>query len=196
MLDNVNADDPRVQRTRQVLQEALIELLSERDFQKITVQDIARRAGVNRATFYTHFVDKQALVNYMVQERFQTALDEKMPATAALTAPNLRQLTLVVCDYMAHLFGHCAPSERYTSRSLVASQVQVRLHDVLKKWINQSDNTSVTAAEITAMALSWTIYGAAYQWVQEGQKISAQELADHLLPLLTDGVQLQQETAA
>ena len=195
MLDNVNADDPRVQRTRQLLQEAMTDLMGEKDFQKITVQDITRRAGVNRATFYTHFVDKQALVNYMVQEFFQAALNEKLPHHPNFTPANLRLLTLAVCDFLSGFLGHCAPSERYTSKPLLAAQVQVRLYDILKQWIAQMHHDDDTTVEITAMALSWAIYGAAYQWVQDRQKISAQELADHLLPLLVEGIPITEETA-
>src|SRR5829696_1261418 len=50
MLENVREApklDPRVRRTRQWLQEALINLMAEKSFEAITVQDIAERAGVN-----------------------------------------------------------------------------------------------------------------------------------------------------
>jgi AcrR family transcriptional regulator len=46
--------DPRVRRTRKLLQDALRSLLFERRFSRISVQDIAERATVNRATFYAH----------------------------------------------------------------------------------------------------------------------------------------------
>jgi GAF domain-containing protein len=50
--------DPRVRRTHKLLQEALLELAAERGFDAVTVGDIARRASVNRATFYRHYQDK------------------------------------------------------------------------------------------------------------------------------------------
>ncbi len=50
--------DPRIKRTRMFLEEAFSELLHEKDFQSISVQDITERAGINRATFYAHFPDK------------------------------------------------------------------------------------------------------------------------------------------
>ena len=57
----VNEADPRVKRTRKLLQDALLELLAEKSFDAITVQDIAERSTINRATFYAHFVDKYDL---------------------------------------------------------------------------------------------------------------------------------------
>ncbi|RAV22513.1 TetR/AcrR family transcriptional regulator [Paenibacillus contaminans] len=65
---NTKRTDPRVVRTRQLLRKALIELMEERDYDSISVQDIADRATVKRATFYLHFVDKPAFVQKLSDE--------------------------------------------------------------------------------------------------------------------------------
>ena len=65
--------DPRVRRTRQLLQQALDKLLQTKDFENISVQDIAEAATVNRATFYDHFPDKFALLEYSVAASFYSA---------------------------------------------------------------------------------------------------------------------------
>lgn len=54
--------DRRVQRTRERLQKALIELISEREYDAITIQDIADRANVGRTTFYLHYSSKDDLL--------------------------------------------------------------------------------------------------------------------------------------
>lgn len=54
--------DLRVRRTNKFLQEAMIELITEKGFESITVGDIAERAMINRATFYRHYLDKYDLV--------------------------------------------------------------------------------------------------------------------------------------
>jgi AcrR family transcriptional regulator len=55
--------DPRVQRTRQVLQEALLQLLIEHEYEGITVADITEQASVGRTTFYLHYHDKDELLS-------------------------------------------------------------------------------------------------------------------------------------
>ncbi|MED1791866.1 TetR/AcrR family transcriptional regulator [Brevibacillus nitrificans] len=60
--------DPRVMRTRQMLRDALVELIHEQGYEKITVQDIAKRATLNRATFYLHYRDKLDLLEQSSQE--------------------------------------------------------------------------------------------------------------------------------
>ncbi len=54
--------DRRVERTRKMLRDSLTELILEKDYDKITVQDIIDRANVGRSTFYAHFLDKDDLL--------------------------------------------------------------------------------------------------------------------------------------
>jgi len=50
--------DRRIQRTRQLLDDALIELILEKGYDKITVQNIVDQANVGRSTFFAHYLDK------------------------------------------------------------------------------------------------------------------------------------------
>jgi AcrR family transcriptional regulator len=54
-------EDRRIRRTRDKLGDALVELLVQKPFDEITVQEVLDRAGVSRSTFYTHFRDKNDL---------------------------------------------------------------------------------------------------------------------------------------
>lgn len=53
--------DPRTARTRSALGAALMELITERPFESITVQDVLDRAHVGRSTFYVHYDGKNDL---------------------------------------------------------------------------------------------------------------------------------------
>jgi len=63
--------DRRILRTRNRLGDALMALLEERSFDKITVQDVLDRAGVGRSTFYVHYRDKQDLFLSDVEDFFE-----------------------------------------------------------------------------------------------------------------------------
>ncbi len=54
--------DRRQRKTRAALQQALLELVAEKPYRSITVEDIAARADVARATFYAHYADKNTLL--------------------------------------------------------------------------------------------------------------------------------------
>ncbi|MDN6291733.1 MAG: TetR/AcrR family transcriptional regulator, partial [Tetragenococcus halophilus] len=51
--------DLRVIRTRKMILEAFMKLVSEKGYNNVTIQNIAEEAMINRATFYAHFKDKE-----------------------------------------------------------------------------------------------------------------------------------------
>src|SRR6201996_9414766 len=92
--------DPRVLRSRQMLMEALLRLLSRKEFDDISIQEIADEAGLNRATFYLHYTDKNALLQAMTAARFRDLIARRglsfTDCDGALLA-----IALGVCDYLA-----------------------------------------------------------------------------------------------
>ncbi|KAA1177536.1 TetR/AcrR family transcriptional regulator [Paenibacillus sp. B2(2019)] len=66
--------DPRVLRTRQLLRDAVIELLEEMDIEKISVNRIAERAKINRVTFYLHYRDLPDMLEKMADEMVEDIL--------------------------------------------------------------------------------------------------------------------------
>src|SRR5690348_13573851 len=103
--------DPRVKRTRHLLQQAFLELFQEKRFAAITVQDIAERATVNRATFYAHFEDKYDLLDAIIREQFQRMVVGKLPSTPGWDASNLRTLIQAVFDFLGEFHSHCPPGD-------------------------------------------------------------------------------------
>src|ERR1700721_3589484 len=65
------ATDPRILRSRRMLMESLSKLLTKKEFEDISVQEIADEATLNRATFYLHYPDKSALLQAMSDVRFR-----------------------------------------------------------------------------------------------------------------------------
>ena len=55
--------DRRVQKTRKLLQDALIELVTEKSYETVSIREILERANVGRSTFYAHFQDKDQLLH-------------------------------------------------------------------------------------------------------------------------------------
>ena len=53
----------RVVLTNRMIKDALISLMDEKDFSKITISDICNRADVNRSTFYSHYTDTKQVLN-------------------------------------------------------------------------------------------------------------------------------------
>lgn len=97
----INANDPRVKRTSQLLMQSFMELLIEKkNIYSISVQDIAARATVNRATFYAHFEDKFAFLECWMREKFQKKLKEALPDSSISNMSSLRTLLLAVLIFL------------------------------------------------------------------------------------------------
>lgn len=73
--------DRRIERTRQLLRDALIALVVERGYESITIQDITDRANVARTTFYLHYRDKDELLFTSMLEMYQDLLARSQPIT-------------------------------------------------------------------------------------------------------------------
>lgn len=63
--------DRRSQRTRQLVNSAMLALLLEKRYDAITVQDILDRAGIGRTTFYSHYFDKEDVHAAMMEEMLE-----------------------------------------------------------------------------------------------------------------------------
>lgn len=74
-----NSSDLRIRRTQKLLREALIALIEERNFDVITVGEIAERAMVSRAAFYRSYQDKYDLVEKIFEEMIATVTREIDP---------------------------------------------------------------------------------------------------------------------
>lgn len=188
MLVKATKLDPRVKRTRQLLEQALGDLLKEKTFHAITVQDIAERAEVNRATFYAHFEDKYALLNYSVRTAFQALLNQQLPPMPLLTVENLHRLMLTMCDYLGGFIGHCAPYSNTDEQGAMLQQVQVYSYEVILEWTKRTPPQTSSAPEVVAMVCSWAMFGAVLHWAHEGRKYPPEQLVKQVLEMLTSGL--------
>src|SRR5580692_5852575 len=92
--------DPRILRSRRMLMESLARLLNRKEFEDISVQEIADEATLNRATFYLHYPDKSALLQAMTDVRFRELIERRGLSFTDCDGA-LRAIALGVCDYLA-----------------------------------------------------------------------------------------------
>src|ERR1700678_2404838 len=133
--------DPRIRRTRRLLQQALEKLLETQEFEKISVQDIAAAATVNRVTFYDHYTDKFALLECMVGTRFHELLAQRDVKFDGSCSSALTGIVLGVCDYLASTARIEGEQQRLMEPHLEAAVIAVvrrMLLDGMKKHPSES----------------------------------------------------------
>jgi AcrR family transcriptional regulator len=62
-------------RSKRLIRQAFVELLKEKDLEKITVTDIITRADINRGTFYAHYQDTRAVIEQIENEIIDKMLE-------------------------------------------------------------------------------------------------------------------------
>ena len=176
--------DPRIKRTRLLLQQALGKLLSEKDFDRISVQDIAEAATVNRATFYDHYPDKFALLECMVGQRFADLLAKRGVSFDGGCGSALRAIVLGVCDYLAAMPRLECVRQIQMEPHLEAAVIAV-VRRMLSEGIERHPPSNGVSAPILAATLSWAIFGAAKEWVRTLDRTSSDAIADQIMALVT-----------
>jgi len=180
--------DPRVQRTRKLLEQAFIEIMNEKGFQDMTIQDITDRATVNRATFYAHFEDKYDMLDSLVRRQVNEALADKVPLAPVYTVERLQQVIITVMEFLLPIQQHCKPTDRQQMTPLFVSAVQEELVKYLLEWLVMSPPALVPQGvnpQTAANVWSWAIFGTAFQWAQGSQKRSTVEIAREITLVLT-----------
>jgi AcrR family transcriptional regulator len=153
--------DPRAQRTRLALVEAMAELLETRDPLDLTVTEIVARAGVSRPTFYQQAGDIPALVAAAGLDRLSAIFARSDARTAGLDADGRAR------DTIENLVGELARNREFYRRVLRGSHdtaarvtefVETRLHARIGADPTDprvADRITVVAAGATALIIRW-----------------------------------------
>jgi AcrR family transcriptional regulator len=173
--------DPRIRRTRHLLQQALEKLLETKDFESISVQDITEAATLNRATFYDHYPDKFALLECLVARQFLGLLAQRNVKFDGSCPSAIRGIALRVCEYVAGIPG--TERQRQLEPHLESAVVAV-VRNMLLEGMKQYPPEREIRPELVAATVSWAIYGAAKEWARDQDRAPSEEIADTIMTLV------------
>jgi AcrR family transcriptional regulator len=155
-----------------MLMEALAKLLTRKEFDDLSIQEIADEATLNRATFYLHYPDKSALLQAMTAARFRELIERRGLSFSNCDGA-LRAIALGVCDYLAESTG--CPSQ-LAKMPLERSIIPV-VEGMFKEGARHHEMRPGADPELLATTVAWAIFGAARRWYQTRNRIPAEEMA-------------------
>lgn len=166
------ATDPRVIRSRRMLMDALEKLLRKKEYEDISVQEIADEATLNRNTFYLHFPDKTALLLAMTESRFRDLIKERGISFTDCNGA-LRAVALGVCDYLAELTNCPVKGALIPLETSIIPVVA----DMFKEGADHHRLIPGVDPALLATTGAWAVFGAARLWHQTPNRIPAEEMA-------------------
>ena len=187
--------DLRVERTKESIKNSFLELMKEKEFEKITVKDITTRARINRGTFYIHYLDKYDLMKQM-QEK---VIEEMTQAVRnnILDIANKKDTMTHPINGVSAVFKYVETNEKIFSAMLGQQgdlSFQSTIKDFMwKKFFNeQSDllfdeNESLVPKNILIAYISSAHLGVIQQWLNSGMKKSPEKMAKILFKISIEG---------
>lgn len=181
--EECNRLDPRVRRTRQLLQDALRKLLEQKRFDDIAVQDITEAATLNRATFYAHYPDKFALLGELIRLTFLQLLNQRNVRWDGTCSFAFKAIILAVCDYLLEV-QKSRSSDRLQFEPFVEATVIDQIRLILLEGFRRHPEERRISQEMIAATASWAIYGAVKQWVDTPSRPPAEEFVTTAIELV------------
>lgn len=185
----------RAQRMRTLLQRAFLEVLRQKRFDTITIQDVTEQADVNRTTFYAYFPDKYALLEATLRAQFQQALASRFPANGGKwDEASVRLLIRTTYEFFMEVKRLCKPFD--TQMELLAGKLtQSELTVILSAWLGRAGASKAPGRvrrKTIVSATSWAILGTGIEWAfqqtLDEETLSPDEITDQVFLILTEGV--------
>ncbi|MBM6996081.1 TetR/AcrR family transcriptional regulator [Paenibacillus sp. DXFW5] len=168
--------DPRVTRTKRLFREALIALLQESaDPHKVTVQSLASRAGLNRATFYLHYRDVEDLLEQLTREVLDELARRMRPLTES--GPSREQSPLV--SFLEQIYENAALFQVLMENKEFRHRLFAMLTDIVSIR-RERRKLADPAKQVPIQIVAASSLGIVSWWIEEGTPYSPSYLADQI----------------
>ncbi|MFB1081635.1 TetR/AcrR family transcriptional regulator [Jeotgalibacillus sp. JSM ZJ347] len=185
--------DLRVKKTKKAIRHALLRLVDEKTFARISVSDICNEAEINRGTFYLHYTDKFDLLEKIQQELLDhlwLIVTTRMTEQINVLKDKPDKLKL----FATELF-HYLDQEAELFHMLLVNTVDPSFHQRLKGLIQKNmerlshsheDPATLHADYIMAYVTS-AIVGMLQHWLTTGRSLPPEQMAQLVVKINLNG---------
>ena len=184
-------EDARVLRTRHKLFDSFKELLGEKTFEEITINEVCVRADIRRATFYKHFTDKYDFLagltrhlRYNFEEKFDT---RQAIGETDLSAYYLEYLRAIIdfLDKNEEIVSFIFDSDMAASLvSVIIDENYERTREKLECDVNEGLKI-IASPDTVAIYLAGGISHTLIKWLKTGKKTSRSELESEIIAIIS-----------
>ncbi len=176
------------EKTKLTLADTMRELMNEKEFSKITISDIATRAGVNRKTFYYHFRSTDELLAWMIEnETLETVTDFDIEQE-----DDLRRRIGVILDYLERNRELFHSVNHSVGRGAVHKFIYRNLYPLVSDFVSKLGSAEVLDAGFLAFVSEFyteAIAGVLQNWIEKPILRDRNEITEYILRLISDARQ-------
>lgn len=172
------APDRRVQKTRQLLSEALVSLILEKGYEDVSIQDLLDRANVGRSTFYAHYENKEQLLLFGHEHLRNLAVKE-----------GAEQIDFL--SFYQHLAERRTLVEKLLSggksEELITRSLRGILHHSISRLYLRPESPAGTKRPLLALrseAAAAALVQLMTSWIQEGMPLPPEKMAEESSALM------------
>mgnify|MGYP001488295971 CR=1 FL=1 len=171
--------------TKKEIARSFKELMEEKAFERITISDIMGKCGLNRLTFYHHFQDKYALLDWIYYNEIIDAF--RNDRNFDQWPQKLCNALTVIKDNEKYYRSTINYRNEEFTRYVLDATTEV-FFEVFETITNDEENKEIDEVnkEFIARFFSHGITGMIVDWLQRGMKETPEELSTHLQNLLDD----------
>ena len=178
-------ENQRIALTKKLLQEGLLRLLEEKSLDKISVTELCRESGINRATFYNHYNSPQELLT-SIESKVKQELESIIGCPR--TADEIIRRTEGVCAYFHDnartiLILHSCHADRDIHDVLYALNQNFHLYQLNTKYTRIMDSDSLT---LVSVFFYTGCYNILLEWIRHDIPKTPKEVAELMVRLATE----------
>jgi len=175
--------DRRVKKNQEAIMRALMSLMAEKKFEKITINEIAERADVNRGTIYSHYSDKYHLLDKCIDLNLEQLIESCMQADETESYPSKASLlhTFEIIEKNAAFY-----TTLLTDKAL--SGFRTRLQEIMKIGLQEQIAAHQLKPDmhqdIRVQFLASAVVGVIEWWFAHSTPYTAKDITEQLWKLL------------
>ena len=180
--------DRRINKSKNALKKALLQLMKEKAFKSITITEIVNLADLNRGTFYKHYSYKEDLLDDVIHD----VVSDLIESYRAPYQNNTNFFQEKLSSSAIKLFDHVAQYADFYTIIINSDGLpgfQQKICDVLKEvaihdQLIENKNTDIDY-QISASYQSYALFGMIVEWVKGGFKYTPPYMAEQLIKILS-----------
>lgn len=177
--------DLRVQRTKKAILDTFFSLLEEKHFSNITIIDICEKALINRGTFYTHFEDKNQLLEKIVYDmmmNFDAEVDKVHGDSDMMVYYN--DMFDVSLGFIYENRARIKTLVTKADESILFNQVHAIIKNNIMKKVGRLPATTEVTLEILAEFFAGGLIQVIEWWVTTDCVVPAEKIKEELYSLV------------